>query len=316
MRFENPSVIYLLGLPYTGSTLFSVALGNSKDVLNLGEVSFLENDYGKGVVCLCGQILEDCQFWCRIKSILDDRQAYLPPESCFQLNDRERLSGPDQRHLPLMKRLRLILDVDSAFPNDVLQAYAYKNAVFFRAVAQATQGKISLDASKSPYRLQLLSRKTNLDLKVIWLRRDLKAVFHSKIKRVKRRSKRYRPFFSSVIFIGWLLNYYWACNRVYMQFLEEQRCVVNYQNFIHNPNDVQDVLSDFLETEIDFKINDKLQMVISEQHTYTGNQWLYKKGDREKIKIQKSEATNSDNDDKIEENIYDIFSYFIPLLRT
>lgn len=48
-------VVYIMGHPYSGSTLLSAALGNDLNVFNLSEVCFLEKDFKCNTRCSCGK---------------------------------------------------------------------------------------------------------------------------------------------------------------------------------------------------------------------------------------------------------------------
>lgn len=60
---DDPTVIYLLGLPYSGTTLIAVLLGKSAEVFNAGELNFVENDYHPAKKCSCGELVDECKAW-------------------------------------------------------------------------------------------------------------------------------------------------------------------------------------------------------------------------------------------------------------
>lgn len=313
MKPKRTKVVYILGYPYSGSTLFSLALGNSRHLVNLGGVSYLENDYKEKTRCLCGNCLAECKFWQKIKKELDERQIDRPEASSFQLNSEGRLSGPDKRHKSVMTMLKLALDVNKAFPARELEDYALKNERFFNVVSEVTGGELIVDVAKSPYRLQILLQRTDLDFKVIWLKRNMKGLFTSKIKRVKRRSRFYFPFFHAIIYIFWALNYYWSCNKVYNKLQDGQKCVVMYEDFIKTPGLVQEALTGFLDTDINFSIGKNYIIPILNQHVYVGNRWLFPKKRLTEVQIRTDPSTEKIG--RIEAFLYGIFSLIFPVLR-
>ena len=65
---DNPTVIFILGLPFSGSTLAAAALGSSENVFNCGEVSYVEKDWKPRRPCSCGQQLDLCPHWTAIRA--------------------------------------------------------------------------------------------------------------------------------------------------------------------------------------------------------------------------------------------------------
>jgi hypothetical protein len=312
MKSKRTKVVYILGHPYSGSTLFSLALGNSKNLVNLGEVSYLENDYREETRCVCGSRLDECQFWRQVKSLLDEKQAHEPEASRFQLNRDGKLNGPDKRHLSMATRLGLMLSVNLMFSKVELQNYARKNESFFNVVSEVTGEKIIIDAAKSPYRLQILLQRTDLDLKVVWLKRNRRAILASKLKYVKRDTRFYNPFLSPLVYIGWLLSYHSICGRIYRKLPSGQKCTVFYEDFIQHPGDVQNMLSDSLNTNVDFHLDDCQLMPILDQHVYVGNRWLFPKDRLTEVQLRTNGSAGEL--DWMEEYLFQIFSLIFPAL--
>lgn len=313
MDSSKPEVVYLLGHPYTGSTLFALALGNSTGIVNLGEVSTLENDYDREKHCLCGKLLVNCGFWNRVKRELDEMQSDFRTDSQFQLSREGELSGPDKRNKSLLTRFKLILGVNHALSAENLDRYATKNEIFFNAVNQAMTAQFLVDASKSPHRLAILLERTSIHIKTIWLRRRLKSLFNSKIKRVKLRSRNYSPLFSGIFYLAWLLAQYWTSERVYNQIPNNDKCSIWYEDFIDNPIVVQAELTEFLNTNVSFEIDTDNCMKILDQHVYVGNRWLFEKPRIEKVQIRTERSSNSLG--IVEETLYRVFSLMFPALR-
>ena len=313
MKLEHARVVYILGYPYSGSTLFAVALGNGEGLVNLGEVSSLENDYQESTRCLCGNCLSECEFWQGIKVLLDEKQKAIPAGRRFQINREGVLSGPDQRHLPFVTRLKLLMGANKAFSETELENYAKKNELFLNTVSEFSGGKMIVDASKSAYRLPILLQRTDLDIKVIWLQRSMKGLFSSKLRRVKLRSRFYIPILSHLVTMAWLLSYYWVCERVYTSLPGEQKCIIPYEDFLQGPEAVQDVLTGFLGTAVNFKIQPDNSMPIVDHHVYVGNRWLYKHRGSTEIRINAN--ASKEELGSLEKTLYQACSIFFPVLK-
>ncbi len=68
MKNKKIKLVYVLGPAYSGSTLLGLALGKHQQIINLGEIVNLENDYSTGTKCTCGELVQDCEFWNTIKN--------------------------------------------------------------------------------------------------------------------------------------------------------------------------------------------------------------------------------------------------------
>ncbi len=59
----TPTVIYILGSAYCGSTILGFLLGASRDVFNAGEVAYYPRLQHQDEMCSCGVPSTECDFW-------------------------------------------------------------------------------------------------------------------------------------------------------------------------------------------------------------------------------------------------------------
>ena len=171
-------VIYLAGLGRSGSTLLERLLGELPGVCALGEVVHM---WRRGVVenerCGCGETFSSCAFWAQVgKSAFDgwdkisvDRMAELR-ETTDRIRFIPLLAGPG---LPAAGRQRL-----AEYTDHYLRVY--------EAAAEATGSAMLIDSSKHASLAFCLTSRPEIDLRVVHLVRDSRAVAYSWSTRVAR----------------------------------------------------------------------------------------------------------------------------------
>ncbi len=69
------NIIYLMGAGRSGTTALATFLGNSKEVLTVGEMHQFFEHIADNKACSCGEPLEKCSFWSKVLQKLP--QKYL-----------------------------------------------------------------------------------------------------------------------------------------------------------------------------------------------------------------------------------------------
>jgi len=311
---KSPTIIYLLAFPYSGSTLISLAMGNGGDLLNLGEVYFLEHDYKKHKQCLCGEELMNCSFWQGMKhSLAVTQKASNSPSEIFDLSDSAHLHVIDYRKKSTMTQLKRAVGMPARkiYKDTLVQEYIRKNELFFSAASSETSKMFLVDASKSPDRLNVLSKGMS-NIRVIWLKRNLKNLFASKIKRAKKRSKYYSPLFS-IYYIVWVLHHFFSCKREYDSFSNDQRMIIYYEDFVDQPHAIERKLSDWLGADVNFGLTSDNAFDITGQHLYVGNMWVFKQQTKNILIRKMGRDTELGAIEKI---TYSLCAKLIPVLKS
>ncbi|CAN5745786.1 hypothetical protein BH10BAC2_BH10BAC2_43930 [soil metagenome] len=168
----------------SGSTLLENILSKSDQCFSVGELAMLEGHLTKNGPgekwnwdCACGSPLTDCVFWSSIV-----KETYLKDPGNFS-------TGIDWN----FKSKGLVLN--AAFPSsskDKLLKVINKNAnqkvadtlnKLFSLVQQKSGKPFIVDSSKGPLQaLAVYKKVTDFDVKIIWLKRDLRAIVTSKMK--------------------------------------------------------------------------------------------------------------------------------------
>lgn len=156
-------VLYIAGMPHSGSTLLARVLGEVDGLFAAGEVYALSERTSNGDTCGCGVPLADCPFW---EAVL--RSAFPDGDALPRLRTERRwIRG---RTLP-----SLVLGRERAR----LQAYRGDLARLYRAIAAESGCRVIVDSSKSPTYAYIADRAPGIDLRGIHLVRDPRATSYS-----------------------------------------------------------------------------------------------------------------------------------------
>jgi len=153
------SVIYIGGYGRSGSTILGTLLGSGDDVVHLGELACLRDDWANSRRrCSCGELFPECPQW-----------SQLQPESA--------LSSDDWRVLRRLEHLaslpRLAVGLVSRREKEVLDRYA---RVFLSTVSGITGSRTLVDSSKTARaaasRPLALARYGHIEVKIVHLTRS------------------------------------------------------------------------------------------------------------------------------------------------
>lgn len=181
-------VLFVGGLGRSGSTLLELILAQSPDVCALGEVVHLwERALLADESCGCGERFSACPFWVRVGEKAFGSWSTVDAREVLALKARVDRT----RHLPRLARRR---------PPAEVHEYTDLYARIYRAAAAVSGADVVVDSSKHASLAYALHHAADLDLRVLHLVRDSRAVAHSWAKQVRRPEVRdaesYMPRFS------------------------------------------------------------------------------------------------------------------------
>jgi hypothetical protein len=196
---EHTRVLYLAGIPRTGSTVLGQALAGLPGVVFAGELNFFWRRYANRELCSCGQPLPECPLWSEVVSkafgtVTAERASELSALD-DRVVDRQRLFAlsPLRWPRPPARDLRPMLEM-----RDELYATA----------AAATGASWLVDGGKEPVFGRLMTGLKRTDVSTIHIVRDPRGVAYSWMKRVRSDSEpgempSRRPIVSAV---EWILQ--------------------------------------------------------------------------------------------------------------
>jgi Sulfotransferase family len=168
---DRMKILYVAGSGRCGSTLLGSALEQIDGFFSPGE---LINLWDRGIIdqhpCGCGMTLEQCELWGRVVRQVGGEDPYTRASEMMKLH---RAVGRT-RHLPLLMsevgRRRLMTGIES---------YVATLDDLYSSIRRTTGARVLVDGSKDPSYAQLLRLAPSLEVYVLHLVRDPRAVVFS-----------------------------------------------------------------------------------------------------------------------------------------
>lgn len=161
-------LIYIAGAGRSGSTLLSNILGQLPGAVSVGELYYLwERGLEDNILCGCGTPVRECAFWMRVL----ERTRELSGVQNVKAVLRAGVKNTRTRHMLWLQtgagRRRFV---------SRSQPFIYLLQSMYRAIAEQTGCASIIDASKFPTYCYLLTQTPNIDVTVVHLIRDARAV--------------------------------------------------------------------------------------------------------------------------------------------
>lgn len=269
---EKIKVLYIAGAGRSGSTLLERLLGQSDQLLDVGELRFFwDRGLRNNQLCGCGQPVQECPRWRQVIAAMPKEATDCDLDAVV---DAERRLG----------RLRGFFRLHAERNRSSVTMFLREHVVpLYVALGKVADGRMLIDASKSPSYLYILSLCDEIDLKVVHIFRDGRAVAYSN-KRKKRKleiedSEVYMAQFSSL----WS-SAAWAASNVEIVSLKrrlgpERYILVRYEELAKDPQRiVRDVLEFAgIEPRLSFFVGEN-EVELAPTHTVAGNPMRFKTG--------------------------------------
>ncbi|HEX6301452.1 MAG TPA: sulfotransferase [Acidimicrobiia bacterium] len=169
MTGRRPRVLLLTGYSRSGSTLLARILGEIDGFVSPGE---LRHVWQRGLVenrrCDCGEPCLECPFW---QKVLIRAFGSAPPPDVEGILELQRRVDRVYRIPALTRRL-------GALPGDVATYLRYHEHLY-QAIEEVTGASWIVDSSKDPSFGHVLALSGEIDLAVVHLLRDSRAVAYS-----------------------------------------------------------------------------------------------------------------------------------------
>ena len=174
---------YILAASHSGSTLLSMLLGSHQQIATVGELKLSTKAIGDidRYRCSCGQFIRRCDFWQKIANgmagrgydfdITDAGTDYREVDSRFA----RRLLSSMVRGTLLENCRDAALGLSAIWRKQLPQIHK-RNAALVSTIAELLKAQVVVDSSKIGLRLKYLLKNPDLDVKVIRLIRDGRAV--------------------------------------------------------------------------------------------------------------------------------------------
>ena len=176
-----PKLIYILAASHSGSTLTALLLGSHDDVSTAGELKMSSFGDPDKYLCSCKSKVSDCLFWGDVESGMIRRGmdfSIRHPNTHFAARKGSFVS---QILKPLyrggfLEQLRTALLACSPSWRKLFRVVQLQNQRLVATLAEVSQSKFVVDSSKIGLRLHFLLKNKDLDIYVVHLVRDGRAV--------------------------------------------------------------------------------------------------------------------------------------------
>lgn len=148
------NILYVAGVPRSGSTLLGKILGQSDEMAYVGELWDLQSQLQNDRTCGCNRSLSDCPYWSN--SGIRDHDLATFDEVAHSLRVRDLLFGKRE------------ISSDTTAVTEV-----------YREIQNLFDAQVIVDTTKFPSYLNVLDHSPELDVKVLHLVRDPRAVVYS-----------------------------------------------------------------------------------------------------------------------------------------
>ncbi len=170
-------VLYVGGMPRSGSTLTDLMLHQLPDHVGVGELFYLwRNNVAHDGLCGCGRQFSACPFWQRVGEVAYGGWSEIDPDRVARLQHQVDRSV----HIPMLVSRRRPQRFDAA-----LQEYTALLRALYRAVAEVSGCSIVVDSSKRPSLAYVLRTMPDVELQVAHVVRDPRGVAYSFGKHVQ-----------------------------------------------------------------------------------------------------------------------------------
>jgi len=257
-------VLYIGGAGRSGSTLLEMILGNNPGFFSVGEVRFFwEYTTQENVVCGCGDALNACSFWLEVhrsmsaeKEMNFSRMAKLSSQLNRTRNAPWITTNIDWNLLPGYK--------------DLLEG----TRILYETIWHTSGKPVIVDASKVPSQLSLLRRIPQIDLRVIHLVRDGRAVAYSWSQRRKQELAKIANRSHMPQHSAWRSMLTWIIENYYTIRVSRglPSTLVRYESFVRDPiSTLGGALHRLGFEDIDFGWLKHENLILNTTHSVEGN---------------------------------------------
>jgi len=263
--FENKiKVIYIAGATRSGSTILSNILGEFDGFFNAGELSEIW-DTGLEWPCSCGSDVKKCKIWSLVlKKIFNGNKGIDIKEMIYLRN-----KAAHSKHVPKY----LIMSSKRSKIRSELEPYLAGLSKLYRAIQSITHSRVIVDDSKNVGYCFILGMVPMIDLYIIHLIRDARAVAYSwKIKKEVLRRK--NPVITSLY---WCVRNF--ATEMFGKKLSGKYLRIHYEKMIEEPKEcVKSILCLIQESPQYQPFMSEHEVKLRDSHGICGNPDRFKKG--------------------------------------
>ncbi len=267
-------VLYIAGWGRSGSTILGNVLGQIDGWCHVGEIRYL---WDRGIVmnrkCGCHSSFHDCSFWSKVLFKAFGGIDQINPQEMVYLRD----SFLRTRHLLLYRKDKL----QNIVTRD-MHRYLDALANLYESIAKVAGADIIVDSSKFPSHAYLLDTLPEIDLFIVQLVRDPRAVAYSWWMRKKRQLDiekteyltPHNPLESALIWSEWnyIIKSVWG--KCFSRYL-----LLKYEDLMRSPKESLERIVGMLGKEnACLPFQGEREVILAESHTVSGNPDRFRTG--------------------------------------
>ena len=177
---DSQRVLYIAGLPRSGSTVLGCVLGRLPGTIFVGELAFFWRRFAEGELCSCGKPLPDCHFW---SAVVAKAFGQLTREQAGELNKLE------QRVIRRLRILGLVPVRWSTRWAKRIHIMLEERDRFYQTICDIANVECIVDSGKEVTFGSMMARLNNTSFTTIHLVRDPRGVAFSWQKQVRSDSE-------------------------------------------------------------------------------------------------------------------------------
>ena len=267
-------VLYIAGWGRSGSTILDNIFGQLDGFFTAGELRYIwERGFLENRKCGCGQPFLECEMWQKITRNTFGSDNQIQPRLMEKMANR---------YSRTMRILWLMATRGGNRNSKDFDKYLKVLEDLYLGIARETKSRVIVDSSKFPVRAALLRLIPAIDLYIVHLIRDPRAVAHSWMtsKLTDDFEKpaylpKINPVSSAIWWNGWNL-----VSEYVGSFLPDKYLRLNYEIFVSDPRtSINGILSLLGETRSKLPFKDEKTIVLKKNHTISGNPVRFLQGE-------------------------------------
>jgi hypothetical protein len=288
---KKVKVLYIAGGWRSGSTLFSHVLSQIDGIFSVGEPMFMwEDNFILNRLCGCMTPAKECEVW---RGVMNEAYGGIDLAHAEEMS-RLRRSLTRTRNLPLQLmpgRERLLGPSYNKYLSNLEKVY--------RAMQVSTGCNLIVDASKFPAYGYMLGTIPTIDLYVVHLVRDSRAVAYSRLKKMwNPDANAYMPQFSPArSSLVW--DYMNLSIEAVLSRSRERYLMLRYEDFVKSPQETIERTLELVQEEASqLPFTAKNEVALRPSHMVTGNPGVYKETGNVRLRLDEDWKAKMEPRDK------------------
>jgi len=266
-------VVYILGVGRSGSTLLEMILDQVDGFVSVGELRYIWRVLRDNYLCGCGHQIRACPFWNQVIEAAFGSVQACDPAALLELRlSVDRLWRNPQLAFPALRSRRYRANLEAH--GEVLDR-------LYAAIRTVSGARYVVDASKQPSHGYILAARPALNLHLVHLVRDSRAVGYSWQRRKLRPEIHWRAEYMPVFGTAYMLLT-WYIETVFGYDLlrtEDDPLIVRYEDFARWPRrTVERVLGHIGADAPSTPFLAPDRVTIGQSHSVSGNPIRFRKG--------------------------------------